>query len=125
MRDLKIIDKKTGEAIDLESIDGKAISKEIAEMSRQEVDNSFAKYSLVEKFAKKINSLLKTRIKNEVKDSLDAGDTVMYEHIPVKNITSMRFSVDALMDSGNLDDIQKYEDIQEKYKRPTSSIRIG
>lgn len=125
MRELKIIDKRTGEAIDLESIDGKAISKEIAAMSKQEIDNNFARYSLIEKFAKKINSLIKTRIKNEVKDGLDAGDTVMYEHIPVKNISSVRFDEKALLEAGDPDDIMNWMDLKARYSRPTSSIRIG
>lgn len=125
MKDLKVINKETGEVVDLDSLDGKSLAKQIETASKQEIDAMYVKYSMLNKVVGKAVSLVKTRIKNDVKDTLDAGDRVMYEHIPVQNIMTQRFDEKALLNSGDLDDLQMWDYLKKKYTRITSTIKIG
>ncbi len=125
MKDLKITNKETGEVVDLDSLDGKSLAKRIETASKQEIDAMYVKYSMLNKVVGKAVSLVKTRIKNDVKDTLDAGDRMMYEHIPVQNIMTQRFDEKALLNSDDLDDLQMWDYLKKKYTRITSTIKIG
>ncbi len=125
MKDLKVINRETGEVVDLDSLDGKSLAKQIETASKQEIDAMYVKYSMLNKVVGKAVSLVKTRIKNDVKDTLDAGDRVMYEHIPVQNIMTQRFDEKALLNSEDLDDLQMWDYLKKKYTRITSTIKIG
>ena len=125
MKDLKITNKETGEVVDLDSLDGKSLAKRIETASKQEIDAMYVKYSMLNKVVGKAVSLVKTRIRNDVKDTLDAGDRVMYEHIPVQNIMTQRFDEKALLNSDDLDDLQMWDYLKKKYTRITSTIKIG
>lgn len=125
MKDLKVINKETGEVVDLDSLDGKSLAKQIETASKQEIDAMYVKYSMLNKVVGKAVSLVKTRIRNDVKDTLDAGDRVMYEHIPVQNIMTQRFDEKALLNSEDLDDLQMWDYLKKKYTRISSTIKIG
>jgi len=121
--EISILNKGTGEVVDLDTIKTK-LSKHIEELSKPDTAMWLTNYKNAKKLLSKVESLLKTKIKNETKDILEEEEFTEYEHFMVKRIFSNRFDEKALLESGDADDIEDWKRIRNKYNKPSSYIKI-
>lgn len=125
MKNFIIVDKKTGEAVDLLKIDKKEIEKQINAMTENQVTDNFIQLKLLAKFFSKLEDLIKIRVKNETKEELEEEDETLFGNIKVKRIFSTRFDEKKLLTDGDDYDKYEWERLKNKYSKASSYIKIS
>lgn len=120
--ELSIIDKTTGELIDLKTIESK-LSKQISALSKAETAAWFVNYRKGRHILDTIEQLLKFKILNDTKVDFEEGD-VDYDGLRVKRVFMQRFDKKKLLNSGNDIDIADYKRLEKKYTTASSYPKI-
>lgn len=123
MQTLTLIDKKTGEAIDLNQMI-KDLTDKLPEMKVDEISKLLTNVNQVSRVAGKIESKIKSHIK-ETPLEFDREDTTYFGDWRLKRYNSFRFNEKRFRAEASPEEIEFYEKIKDKYSTLNEIIKFG
>lgn len=127
MKNLKVINKDTGEILPIAKIKKQELEEYIETLTIQERSEFLTQANLLARFAKNVEKTIKDRIKEEELD-FDETETAFYGDWRVKKIHRNFFDEKKLEEQGS--DVEKkaykiYKQLKDKYLKTTSYIKFG